>query len=157
MTIRKLFAAVLCTALLLTGCASKSAGEVKDIRPGDAAGSLLESLTFQDSLILAEDGAAKNYYKLDENISEYAIYISGTGATAEEIAVLKTTDPKNVDKAVDILNKRLDDLRFRFEDYNPGEMVKLKDPVLVTGGNVAILVLSDDSAAAKKAAEQLLA
>lgn len=158
MTVKTLLGTALAAALLFTGCSSQGgSAEAKNVEPAAAADAILNEVEFRDSLVKAEDGAAEGLgYRLDDTIADYAIYISGSGATAEEIAVLKVAEGAGTDDAKKILEKRVEDLKFRFEDYVPEEMVKLNDPVIVTGGNVAILVLADDSAAAKKAAEAQL-
>lgn len=156
MKMNQLLALVVIACIALTGCSGGSGSDVANVMPADAAATLMDQLTFPEELILAENGAAENYYRLDDTISDYAIYISGSGGTANEVAVLKVADPKNLDNAKSILQKRVDDLAFQFEDYVPAEMVKIKDPVIVAKGEVAILILSDDPAAAKKAANDLL-
>jgi hypothetical protein len=148
----RLAACFLAATILLGGCANSSSSEPID--PDTAAESILAAVTFRDSLVKAEDGAAESFYTIDDTITGYAIYISGSGATAEEVAVLTVDDTANLDAARAIIDKRVEDLIFRFEDYVPGEMVKLEEPVIVEGGNAIALVLADDTAAAKDAAEQ---
>jgi hypothetical protein len=41
-------------------------------------------------------------------------------------------------------------------DYQPKEMEKLKNPVLVTAGNYVILCVSDDNAKAQKIIEEII-
>lgn len=148
------FALLAALLLLVTGCASRG-GEAVDIDPAAAAQTILDNVAFKDTLVKAEDGAAEMYYKLDDTITDYTIYISGSGATAEEIAVLKTASADDAKKAESIVNARIEDLKFRFEDYVPAEMVKLGDPVIVRKGNAVILVIADDAAAAKKVVDGL--
>lgn len=155
MTAQKLAAALIAFALLFTGC-SGGGGAAADIDPDAAARKIIDAVEFRDTLVKAEDGAAESFYKLDDTITGYAIYISGSGATAEEVAVLKVDDPKNVESALAVLNKRVEDLIFRFQDYVPAEMTKLNDPVMFGSGNLAVLVLADDREAAKKAAEDAI-
>lgn len=148
---RKLIATLLLIALLLPlgGCS----GGKKDVDPAEAAQAIVDSVTFRDTLVAAEDGAAENYYKLDDSIDSYGIFISGSGATAEEVAVLKVKDSKDLNLALAILDKRLADLTLNFQDYVPEEMVKISNPVIVVGTDVAILVVADDYEEAKTAAE----
>jgi hypothetical protein len=145
-------------AVILAACSSRSADTTKETPPPDTvAQAVLDNVTFRDSLIKAEGDVATNYYKLDDTITEHAIYISGSGATAEEIAVLKVGDPKDIDAAKAILEKRIEELTLRFEAYVPAEMVKLENPVILTQGDLAILVLADDQTAAEDAVEGALA
>lgn len=156
MTAKKLLAAALAGMMLLAGCSARGGAAAANVNPAAAAEAILSEVTFRDSLVKAEDGAAESFYRLDDTIADYAIHISGSGATAEEVAVLKVAEGASTDDAKAIIEKRVEDLKFKFEDYVPEEMVKLNDPVIVTGGDVVILVLADDTAAAKKAAEAQL-
>lgn len=157
-SIQLLAAVCVLAALLLgtlAGCSSNESQVAVDIEPEAAAQTILEGVTFRDTLVKAEGGAAENYYRLDDSIAEYAIYISGSGGTAEEIAVLKAADSGKVADVKAIAERRVENLKLQFENYVPEEMVKLGDPVLVTKGDTVILVLADDSAAAKKVVESL--
>lgn len=156
-SIKKLSALVVTAALLFAGCSGGKDKTVVDVKPDDAAASLVEAVQFKDTLVKAEGGAAEMYYRLDDNVAEYAIYVSGSGGTAEEVAVLKMKDPAKLKEGQAIIEKRVDDLKFRFEDYVPEEMVKLGAPVIVAKGDVVVLVVADDAAAAKKAVDALFA
>lgn len=135
--------------LIFAGCGSRPA---ETVVPADAAKAILSEVTFRDSLMEAKGDIARDWYDLDDKVSEFSIYISGSGATAEEIAVIKTSDVKTAKATVE---KRVSDLKLNFEDYVPAEMTKLSDPVIVTRGDVVFLVTCDDSAQAQKAIDNL--
>ncbi|MCL2055956.1 MAG: DUF4358 domain-containing protein [Oscillospiraceae bacterium] len=142
-------------AALLAACGQSPAG-TDSTDPGTVAAAILESVEFRDNLIKAEGEVAENFYRLDSSVDSYAIYISGSGATAEEIAVLKVAGTDKTADAKAILEMRVDELKRRFEDYVPGEMVKLDQPVIITEGVWAILVLADDQSAARSAVRDAL-
>jgi hypothetical protein len=144
-----------CVAFL-AACTGAPSESPRAYVPLEVADSILESVTFRDNLVLAEGIAAENFYRLDDSIESYAIYISGSGATAEEIAVLKTADVSSGKDAVEILEKRTEDQKKRYEPYQPDEMIKLESPVIVTEGNLAILVLCDDMTQAEEAIKAAL-
>lgn len=151
MTIRKTVLAVGAIALvMLAGCGGKA-----DIEPDAAAQTIQEKVEFKDSLVKADDAAAAVFYRLDDTITDYAIYISGTGASAEEIAVLKVADSADLETAEAIVNKRLEDLTFNFKNYRPEEMTKLENPVIIAQNNVVVFVVAEDTAAATKAVKSL--
>ena len=145
--------AVLAVAVLLGGCGSHT--PARDIDPGQAADAILEQVTFRDSLMEATGDTAKAFYELDDKVSGYAIYVSGSGATAEEVAVLKVDDAADAAHAQQILEARVDALSTMFAGYRPDEMIKLGAPVIETRGNVAYLVLCDEPQQAKDAIESL--
>ena len=74
---------------------------------------------------------------------------------AEEIAVLKCKNADDVAQLEKILDERLDHLKTSFENYQPMELTKINNPVRVTKGNIAVLVLTDDPNA-QQTVEQLL-
>lgn len=139
----------LLTAVLLAGCGG---GAQVNIVPADAAKSILDNVTFRDSLVEAQGDLAKEWYAFDDKVTDYAVYVSGSGATAEEIAVIKTTDTKTARQTVE---KRVEDLKFRFENYVPAEMTKLNSPVIVEKSGVVVLVIADDATEAQKAVDNL--
>lgn len=148
---------IILSLCILAGCSSREAAAV-DIQPDEAAQTIMEQVEFRDTLVKAEGGAENSRYNLDDSIvADYAIYVSGSGATAEEIAVLKLADGASMEDARAILDKRVEDLIFSFQDYVPAEMTKLENPVIVENGNVIVLVLADDADAAKTAADGLFA
>lgn len=134
----------------LAGCAKE---EAKNVDSAAAAAAILEEVTFQDTLVEAEGEYAEHLYGLDDTVAGYSIYVSGSGATAEEIAVIKMKDAKDLNMALTFFDKRIADLKFNFEDYVPGEMVKLENPVIVVEGDAAALVIADDYERAKQSAE----
>lgn len=146
----RLLTLTLAAILLLAGCGGP---KTTDIVPAEAARSILDSVAFKDTLVEAVGDVAEEYYDLDGNVSDFAIYISGSGATAEEVAVIKTADLKTAGAAV---QKRVEDLRFRFENYVPDEMAKLNDPVIVSKADIVILILADDLTAAQNAADTIV-
>ena len=147
-TARNLFIAALAVVLLLAGCGGKKV----DIVPADAAQTLLSEVAFRDTLIEAQGDVALQYYQMDDKVTDFAVYISGSSATAEEIAVIRTSD---LNAGKKILEKRLEELKFRFENYVPAEMAKIESPVIAAQGDVVVMVLADDIAEAQKAVDRL--
>lgn len=139
------------TVILSVGCSSS--GNV-DISAADAAQKILDNVEFKDSLVKIESSTVGNFYTLDDSISEYAIFISGSGATTEEIAVLKVDGGKGEDVR-EILENRIDDQKYRYESYLPTQMSKLENPVILSKGDIIIMVLADDSAVAESTVKDI--
>lgn len=154
--IRQTLPILLLSALVfLAGCSGKTA-EGTDIDPEAAAGSLVESVTFKDNLVVADAASAETFYKLDDKVDSYCVYVSGSGATAEEVAVIKMKDAADANEALVFFEARRADLIARFQDYAPAEMAKLQNPALAVKGPVAIMVLADDLDQAQSAADAVL-
>lgn len=131
---------------LLCGCGEKAADfDVK------ALGSELSTgITYQDSLTELDKDTASMFLNLsDINIEECAIY-EGSGATAEEIVVLKCASADDSAKAKAMLEERVKEQTESFTDYVPGELTKLGAAVIKINGNYAVLSVSDTPDEASK-------
>ena len=152
---KRILAFILIISVFVTAfsaCSDNTA--TANINPAEAAQTILDSVEFRDTLISVEGAAAENIYMLDDSVTSYCIYISGSGATAEEIAVLKVSDTNKAQ--TNILDKRLEELAFRYESYVPAEMVKIQNPVIITQGDIIIMVLADDAESAEKAVKSVM-
>lgn len=146
---KKLIAIFCVMTFIFAGCGGRAD---ETVVPADAANSIMNGVSFRDTLIEAKGDVARNWYSLDDKVGEFTVYISGSGATAEEIAVIKTSDVKTAKATVE---KRVEDLKFNFENYVPAEMTKLADPVIVTRGDIVFLVICDDPSEAQTAIDNL--
>ena len=63
--------------------------------------------------------------------------------------MIETTGGDAVETVKAAMEKRVEDQKAAFENYQPKEMTKLGDPLLETRGNYVILCLSDDNDAAR--------
>jgi hypothetical protein len=152
----KNYIALLLTAVLLFsgGCASKKTSPKLD--PAAAADKLVSSVKFTDEMSPVDKTTALKLYGLDQSaVSDVKAYES-TGATAEEIAVFEVKDEAAQEKVKKAAQRRIEDQRAGFRDYQPKEMTKLKNPVLVTSGNYVFLCICDDNAAVQKSIDSLL-
>ena len=146
---------VLALLLTLTACGGsdsqpqKSAAEIAD--------AIYSTQTFQDTLNAIDADMLGDYYRIDAaDLTDSKVYVSGSFSTAEAIAVCQASSfdaVENIKKAIDT---RLEDLKLAFENYVPGEMTKINDPVLITKGTTVVLVLADDTAAVSDQVNELL-
>lgn len=149
----KKLSVLFCVMLFIfAGCGGNNGKANETVVPADAAKTILNNVTFVDDLVEANGDIAKDRYFFDDKVSDYSIYFGGSGATAEEIAVIKTSDVKTAKATVE---RRVEDLKLNFENYVPAEMTKLSDPVIVTRGDIVFLVICDDAAEAQKAIDNL--
>lgn len=138
---------LLMIVLVAAGCSS-SKPVTLDVQ--QTADKLAQEVSFQDQLTsLGQDAALKLYDLTADDVEAVALYV-GTGATAEEISVWQGKDAnaaKNIQNAV---NTRIENQKESFVDYNPEEMPKLENPVVVAKGNYVVLCLSSDNDNAKQ-------
>lgn len=77
------------------------------------------------------------------------VYVGGM-STAEEIACFDAADEAAAADIKAALEKRIASQIEAVEGYNPNELPKLNDPVLVQNGNSVYMCLSNDNAKAKE-------
>ena len=136
-------------AAALSGCGKKEAAAID---PKALADKLQSEVGFADDMSTVETQVFYALYNLTEAEAEEAVLIGSTGATAEEIAVIKCAPDQleTVKKAVD---DRIAFQRDGFEDYVPEEMKKLSDPVIVEEGDYVILCVSNHNEKARSVIE----
>ena len=146
---------VLALLLTLTACGGsdsqpqKSAAEIAD--------AIYSTQTFQDTLNAIDADMLGDYYRIDAaDLTDSKVYVSGSFSTAEEIAVFQASSSDAVENIKKVIDTRLEDLKLAFENYVPGEMTKINDPVLITKGTTVVLVLADDTAAVSDQVNELL-
>ena len=146
---------VLALLLTLTACGGsdsqpqKSAAEIAD--------AIYSTQNFQDTLNAIDSDMLGDYYRIDAaDLTDSKVYVSGSFSTAEEIAVFQASSSDAVENIKKAIDTRLEDLKLAFENYVPGEMTKINDPVLITKGTTVVLVLADDTAAVSDQVNELL-
>ena len=138
-----MLAAVCCLAL--AACGGEKAVEV------DAAAlaqKLVGGLQFRDEMAQIDGAIAQQRYGVDETI-EVTMY-RGSGATAEEVTVLKAADEEGAQQALAAANKHIEDQIAMFENYIPAEVKILNTAIVQQRGNAVVLVVADDPAAAQE-------
>lgn len=138
----------LCAAMIcFAGCGGKTE---KTLDVAAFASAAVEKVDFGDELMAVPEQMISDYYTLPKGkVSEYAVYVSGTGATASELAVFKcSSDAVNdVKKAVET---RIDEQISSYENYRPDEKFRLEKALLVTEGNYVVFAVSNDNEAIEK-------
>ena len=138
---------LLMVVLVAAGCSSSQPAAL-DVQP--TPDKLAQEVSFQDQLTKMDQDAALKLYDLTADDVETASLYVGTGATAEEISVWQGKDADAAKKIQDAVNTRIENQKESFVDYNPEEMPKLENPVVVAKGNYVVLCLSGDNENAKK-------
>jgi len=148
---KRILTALLMAAVLFSGCAG---GAALDIDAGKAAETIANGIgVTNDELIKAPKEVIDEWYTFDDKVVDFTVYVSATGGTANEIAVVKSGDVKTAQAA---LERRVENLKTRFKDYVPAEMAKLNSPVIITKGDVAVMVIADDTKKAEKLIDEVL-
>ncbi len=122
------------TALLaFCSCGSSKNTQLSDLSSDYISDYLKTNVVFKDNLQKIDDNdLLKNLYsQIDLNyISEYSVYVSASGATAEEIAVFKLKDNIYSDDINKIVADRVQKQVSNFENYVPEEVYKLNNSIV---------------------------
>ena len=144
------FAAIL---LLLPGCSGTgtASADVQKLADG-----LISGVKFQDQMSALGQNAAVKLFGLEAGDVAKAAAYESTGATAEEVAAFEAKDEAAAGRVKQKVEERIETQRAGFKDYQPAEMEKLKNPVVVAKGKYVVLCVSDDDAAAEKVIDSQL-
>lgn len=150
--LKRLLIAASAAAVLLCGC-TRNAAEV-NIPVSDISSKLIDELTWVDSLRQIDDSVIDKFYGFDTSkLEAYEVYVSDSGSTAEEIAVVKMSDSSVKSDVTAAMEKRVEKQKKQFENYMPEEMFKLENALISEQGNYVILVVADEF----EQAEEILA
>ena len=153
----KVMSVVCVLALLLTLTACGGSDSQPQRSAAEIADAIYSTQTFQDTLNAIDSDMLGDYYRIDAaDLTDSKVYVSGSFSTAEEIAVFQASSSDAVENIKKAIDTRLEDLKLAFENYVPGEMTKINDPVLITKGTTVVLVLADDTAAVSDQVNELL-
>jgi hypothetical protein len=126
--------------MLLIGC-SKS----MDIHK--TSETILATLTFDDEMILASESVVDNLYLLPETgVEDYVVYVSGSGATANEFAIFKVKDNDAATAVKTALATRVETLTTNFENYVPDELNRINNKLILQKGDYVLFAITNANA-----------
>lgn len=154
-TLSAFVAAAAVIGTLMAGCGKQEAANVDVTAIAD---SIKAGLTFQDTMQQLPETQLNSVYPTVDisTLNAFCVYKGASGGTAEEVAVFEAKDAEGVSALEEAVKIRLEDLNLQFESYVPAEVKKINDAVTATKGNVVVLVIADDSAAAQALVEEQL-
>lgn len=121
-----------------------------ELSAAEIADKLFGEITYTDSLAeIAPDMIEKIYGISADKYVSGKVYVGGV-STAEEIACFDAADETAAAEIKAACEQRIADQIKSVESYNPAELDKLQDPVLVTRGNSVLMCLSNDNDKAKE-------
>lgn len=138
-----LAAAVMCAAVL---CACGK--PAKEPAPSEITAAIMAELEIPSAVEKTAENAG-DYYDVDLSRTEaLSVYICGSGAYPDELAVFKMSSEEDVAAAKEAVQKRLDNQIELYRDYTPKEFYKLEEAkVTVKEKYVMLFVCSDDTRA----------
>ena len=134
--------AVILLGLMVTACGSK---QDKVLDTDGFFTQAFERISYDDELIRLSDSVIKDFYSLSfEGLEEYRIYVSGTMATANELVVFKLKDEKAIESAKEAVNRRLEDQKANYQNYNPAQMQRIENALVHCDSNYLLFSVSND-------------
>lgn len=153
---KSVLAVLLAMTLMLAGCGRPSTSD-QQAAPDVAAlaDDMKSASTLDDEFINVDSDILGNLYEYDaESISAFSVYTSATMSTPEEIAVFVAADAESVNYIEEMIDYRLQTLRFSYEDYAPLEMPKIENAKVLTNGLYVTLIICEDPAPAQDVFEK---
>jgi hypothetical protein len=142
--IKKIIIAALLILSLFTACGSKEEATV--VNPDDITAAVMSAIEFPSPVKKDAESIGVYYTTLDTNsVERMSVYVCGSGAYPDEIAVFEFTDSDTADAGYEAVTKRYDDLVATFTDYTPEEMYKLESPVMSIYGSYVIFIDCSDN------------
>lgn len=150
---------VLLVVVLLCACGGGSKpAEMPEPDAAQLAADMFATAQLEDELMSIDTDILGNLYEYDEeSIAAAAVYTSSTMSTPEEIAVFKAADEAAVEYVEEMLKLRLQNLQFSYEDYQPLEMPKIENAVIVTKGLYTAFIVCADPAPVQEVFEKAFA
>ena len=132
---------VLCMLLPLAACGGEEAPK-QDAKPEDVFNALLNKVTYASKLTDYSDSAATTYMGLPEGAT-VTMYV-GNALYADELTWIKLAQESDMEYAVKIVDKHLDELYDQYLSYHPDEVPKIESALIWKSGANIILCVTDD-------------
>ena len=129
--------------LCLSACGGEKNKEIT-VDTAKLAGELQAAVTSDTLSETASDMLPSIYFFEDGAIEEGCAYAS-SGATACEIAVVKSKEEKNTGNVEKLFQTRVDNQSSLYASYNEGEVKKLDGAIIKSAGAYTVLCVCDDT------------
>lgn len=156
MKLRNFAAMLILPIMMLTACSkADTAAEMKEPAPSDITSAIMAEIEIPSAVEKTKDDIGA-YYDIDVDAAEaLSVYICGSGAYPDELAVFKMNSPEQAEDARAAAQKRLDGQIELYTDYTPDEMYKLDGAKVVVKGNYVMLFACSDDDRAYEIADSL--
>ena len=111
----------------------------------ELATKIAESGAFEDEIAKIDSEMIMSDYNITTDEVEGFVSYQGSGATSEEIVILKVKDKSNLNDVKDKINSRIKERKQAFQSYLPEEVGKIDNNILRVEGNYVIFCVSNDS------------
>ena len=130
---------------IIIGIMQKNNNKTIEINVEDLATKMQQSGAFEDELVKIDSEMIMNDYNFTTDEVEEFVSYQGSGATSEEIVILKVKDKSDLNSIKDKINARIAERKEAFQSYLPKEVGKIDNNILRVEGNYVIFCVSNDS------------
>ncbi len=139
---KRVIPAFLLLIFLLCGCSQPT----KQVPPvSDLAAQLYEAGTFSTEISLVNNTVALQVYGLDGSLVEDGAFYFSSGASADELALVKAVDADAAKAIQASFENRVLFQADTYADYMPEEVPKLEDALIQRNGVYVLLCVSEDA------------
>ncbi len=114
------------------------------ININELADRIVSSSSFEDELAKIDNELAINLYNFEQETIEEIVAYQGSGASSEEILILKVKDANDLNNETEKIEARLKEREEAFASYLPKEVSKIQNHILEQKGNYIILCICND-------------
>ena len=131
--------------LTFSACGKATANPVAK----DVTASIISDFS-SDSMTELSADRVNSYYDIDlKKLEDFSIYIEGSGGYADEVAIFKVKDNKDIEDIKASIDDRIKNRLKDFDGYNSEELVKIKDNLVLVKGKYILFVISENNDKAK--------
>lgn len=135
--------------LMISGCA-KSGGEVlKNPEISEIEDTVMKNFDTSDMIKLDDKKLERVYGISADEVGGYFAYVSTSNIKADEVAVFKVKDSKDIEGIKSKIGERMVQLGTGFKDYLPEQYSLIEKYTLDVKGNYVFLVVSKDGESIK--------
>ena len=135
---------LLLAGILLSGCG----GKTKKGQPPELpqlAQELYEAAVFSTQVSSVDSAVALSVYGMEEADVEAGIFYFSSGASADELAVVKAADESAAKELVSLFEARVLFQLDGYADYMPEELPKLENALIRQAGDIVLLCVAKDA------------
>ena len=147
---KRIIPLLLALALLFCGCRSR-----KEIPPvEDLAAQIHQAGVFSTEISPVDPAVAQMIYYFNEADVEEGTFYFSSGASADELALVKAPTEQAAMNLKAVFQERLDLQKAAYADYMPEELVKLEGAQLYRNGIYVLFCVAEDPAPVMELANQ---
>ena len=135
---------------------TNSAEAAAEASAADITSAIMAEIEIQSAVEKTIDDIGAFYDVDTETVTDLSVFICGSGAYPDELAVFRFTDSGSAKTGAEAVRKRLENQLALYKDYTPDEVYKLEDAALIEKGEWVIFTACSDNSRAKEIAESLI-